>query len=162
MTTIATTPAYPEHPRASGHMGKIKLIERKEGQDCVKFLTVLFDNYKLAGYAYSPEMHKALTQMTHQDHKLARLFDREDSETSMWEALKPMVCDTITTVVKAEEKAFQIKANPELHSQVGIKLVNHIGECYERVHESDKQNIPLSMAGAIINAVQDYWPSVDT
>ena len=49
-----------------------------------------------------------------------------------------MVADTITTVADVEKRAFSIKANVNLHSLVGIELVNHIGQCYDRVRESDK------------------------
>ena len=79
----------------------------------------------------------------------------------MWEALKNMVADTMTTVADAEKSTFNIKANVNLHAQVGYQLVASIGRCYDRVRESDKQNVPQSMAAAVVNAVQDYWPSAD-
>ena len=108
------------------------------------------------GYAHTPEMQTALLLLIGGDEELGRLIDMSPPGITMWEALKNMVADIITTVADAEKRAFSIKANINLQSQVGFELVNHIGECYDRVRESDKQNITHSMAAAIVNAVQEY------
>ena len=45
-TTIVSAPTLPEAPGTSEKVGKIKLIERKEGQNALQYLTDLHNNCK--------------------------------------------------------------------------------------------------------------------
>ena len=61
------------------------------------------------------------------------------------------------TIAQAQEKAFKITCDPELHADYGIALVNRIQECYDRVWDHKQNSIPASMAVALVRALTPHW-----